>query len=193
MGADPYCKAQHATDPASESLVLNPDGTLRNVFVHVKTGLPEGQRYAAPTEPVVLDQVGCQYRPHVFGIMVGQPLKILNSDGTLHNVHSLAKNTRPFNVGMPNKGQQITKSFTGEEVMVRIRCDVHPWMECWAGVMPHPFFAVSGDGGAFELKDLPAGTYTIEAWHEKLGVQSQTVTVKTGEPVEVTFSFKAAA
>jgi len=193
MGADPYCKAQHAAAPASESLVVGAGGALRHVFVYVKAGLPAGQAYAAPSEPVVLDQVGCQYRPHVFGIMVGQPLRIQNSDGTLHNVHSLSRNTRAFNVGLPDKGQHVMRSFSAEEIMVRIKCDVHPWMECWAGVLPHPFFAVSGDGGAFAIEDVPPGTYTLEAWHEKLGAQTQSVTVETGRPVTVDFAFQAAA
>jgi hypothetical protein len=193
MDADPYCKAQHADMVTSESVVTNPDGTLRNVFVYVKSGLPAGQTYAPPTEPAVLDQHGCTYRPHVLGVMVGQPLQILNSDGTLHNIHSLAKNSRQFNLGMPTKGMQLTQKFTAEEVMVRVKCDVHPWMECWVGVMSHPFYSVSGDGGAFEIKNLPAGTYTIEAWHEKFGSQTQTVSVTAGQPAEVSFTFQPAA
>jgi plastocyanin len=190
MAADPYCKTQHAAAPMAEGLVTNPDGTLRNVFVYVKEGLPDGVRYAPPAEPVVLDQVGCQYRPHVFGIMVGQELTIVNSDGTLHNVHSLAQTNRAFNVGLPDQGMKVRKSFTSEEIMVRIKCDVHPWMECWAGVLTHPFFAVSGDGGAFTISDLPPGSYVIEAWHEQLGVKTQSVTVTAGVPVELGFTFQ---
>ena len=194
MDADPFCKAQHATTPVSESIVTNDDGTLRNVFVFVKSGLPAGQTYTPPAEPAVLDQKGCTYVPHVQGIMVGQKLQILNSDGTLHNIHSLAKNSPQFNVGMPTAGMKITQEFKGEELMVRVKCDVHPWMETWIGVLTHPFYAVSGDAGAFEIKNLPAGTYTIEAWHEKFGTQSQTVTVTDGQPVpEVSFTFQAAA
>lgn len=193
MGADPYCTAQHAAAPANESLVVNADGSLRNVFVYVKAGLPPGVRYAAPSEPVRLDQVGCQYRPHVFGILVGQPLTIRNSDGTLHNVHSLARNTKAFNIGMPDQGLEVTRTFDAEEIMVRIKCDVHPWMESWAGVLPHPFFAVSGDGGSFAIRDVPPGTYTIEAWHERLGPQTQNVTVELGTPVTLDFTFQTAA
>jgi len=193
MGADPYCKTRHATAPASESLVVNADGSLRNVFVYLKTGLAAGVRYAAPSEPVLLDQVGCQYRPHVFGILVGQPLTIRNSDGTLHNVHSLARNTKAFNIGMPDQGLEVTRTFDAEEIMVRIKCDVHPWMESWAGVLPHPFFAVSGDGGSFAIRDVPPGTYTIEAWHERLGPQTQNVTVELGTPATLDFTFQATA
>jgi Carboxypeptidase regulatory-like domain len=193
MDADPFCKTQHATAPTAESVVTNADGTLRNVFVYVKSGLPAGQTYAPPAEPAVLDQKGCTYIPHVQGVMVGQKLQILNSDGTLHNIHSLAKNSPQFNVGMPTAGMKISQEFKAEELMVRVKCDVHPWMETWIGVLNHPFFAVSGDGGAFEIKNLPAGTYTIEAWHEKFGAQTQTVTVTDGQPAEVSFTFQATA
>jgi plastocyanin len=193
MDADPYCKAQHSETVSSESVVTNSDGTLRNVFVYVKAGLPAGQTYAPPAEPAVLDQHGCTYRPHVLGIMVGQPLQILNSDGTLHNIHSLAKGSKQFNIGMPTKGMKVTQKFTAEEVMVRVKCDVHPWMECWMGVLNHPYYSVSGDGGTFELKNLPAGTYTIEAWHEKFGAQTQSVSVTAGQPVEANFTFQPSA
>jgi carboxypeptidase family protein len=193
MDADAYCKAQHEQTATSESVVTNPDGTLRNVFVYVKSGLPAGQTYAPPTEPATLDQHGCTYHPHVQGIMVGQPLTIINSDGTLHNIHSLAKNSKQFNLGMPTQGMKLTQKFTGEEVMVRVKCDVHPWMECWMGVMSHPFYSVSGAAGAFEIKNLPPGTYTIEAWHEKFGAQTQSVTVTAGQPAAVSFTFQPSA
>jgi plastocyanin len=193
MDADPYCTSSHATAPASESLVVNADGSLRNVFVYLKRGLAAGVRYAAPSEPVLLDQVGCQYRPHVFGIQVGQPLTIRNTDGTLHNVHTLSRNTKAFNIGMPEQGREVTRRFDAEEIMVRIKCDVHPWMESWAGVLAHPFFAVSGDGGAFAIRDVPPGTYTLEAWHETLGTQVKTVTVAAGAPATLDFTFQASA
>jgi hypothetical protein len=193
MDADPFCKAHHGANlPTAEGVVTNSDGTLRNVFVYVKEGLA-GKTFTAPTDPVVIDQQGCTYHPHVMGIMVGQPLKILNSDATLHNIHSLPKNSPQFNLGMPTKGMEITKKFSAEEVMVRVKCDVHPWMESWVGVLSHPYYNVTGDGGTFEIKDLPEGTYTIEAWHEKFGTQTQSVTVKAGAPAEVTFTFQAAA
>jgi len=194
MGAEQYCKTQHAANPPSEQkVVTNPDGTLRYVFVFIKEGLA-GKQFPTPTEQVVIDQRGCMYDPHVLGIMVGQPLKILNSDPLLHNIHSLAKNSPQFNIGMPIQGMDLpTKKFAAEEVMVRIKCDVHPWMESFVGVLNHPFYYVTGDGGSFELKDVPEGTYTIEAWHETFGTKTQSVTVKAGEPVEVNFTFQAAA
>jgi hypothetical protein len=121
------------------------------------------------------------YDPHVFGMQANQPLKILNSDETLHNVHSLPEKSTQFNLAMPFKGMELTKKFSKPEVMVKIKCDVHPWMAAYVGVLDHPFFAVSAADGAFQMPKLPAGTYTIEAWHEKFGTQTQTVALGEGE------------
>jgi hypothetical protein len=141
---------------------------------------------------VVFDQRNCVYHPHIFGIMTKQNLEIINSDATLHNVHATPVNSQEFNVGMPTQGMKITKSFKKPEVMVHIKCEVHPWMSAYAGVLDHPFFAVAGKGGSFELPKLPAGTYTLEAWHEKLGTQTQQVTVADGGSADVTFNFGTA-
>lgn len=192
VSSDSYCAMRHGDNPPmSETVVTNPDGTLRNVFVYVKEGVPEGAAFPIPDDPVVLDQRGCTYRPHVFGIMVGQPLTIHNSDPTLHNVRSLAKKNRPFNIGMPGENTEVTRTFTEAEVMVKIKCDVHPWMSSYCGVLDHPFYDVTGDSGTFELKDAPAGTYTIEAWHEEFGTQTRSVTVTPGQTTEVNFTFRA--
>ena len=187
MDADPACALQHKNGATTEEVVVNSNGTLKNVFVYVKEGL-QGQKFNPPTEPVVFDQKGCHYEPHVFGVMVNQPFQIVNSDGMLHNVHSLAKNSKEFNLGMPIQGMKLTQKFTAPEVMVKIKCEVHPWMNAWGGVLDHPFFAVTGDDGTFSIKDLPPGEYVIEAWHEKYGVQ--TATVKVPDTGEVNFTFK---
>lgn len=188
MDADPVCLLQHKEGATTEEVVINPNGTLKNVFVYVKQGL-EGKTFEPPKEPVIFDQKGCHYEPHVFGIMVNQPFQILNSDGTLHNVHSLPKNSKEFNLGMPIQGMKLTQKFTAPEVMVKIKCEVHPWMAAYGGVLDHPFFAVTGDDGTFTLKDLPPGEYVLEAWHEKYG--SQTATVKVPDQTGVSFTFKA--
>ncbi|MBI4000033.1 MAG: carboxypeptidase regulatory-like domain-containing protein [Candidatus Omnitrophica bacterium] len=130
-----------------------------------------------PTIPITLDQKGCQYHPHVLGVQVGQPFEMVNSDPTLHNIHSLAEKSAQFNLGMPIENMRLKKKFENPEIMVKLKCDVHPWMSAYIGVLSHPFFSVSGSDGAFEIKDLPAGEYTIEAWHEKYGTQTQKITV----------------
>jgi plastocyanin len=184
--SDPYCAEQ---GEARTAHFIVSDGGLQNVFVYVKDGLGN-LAFPVPTTPVVLDQMGCTYAPRVFGIQAGQPLEILNSDETLHNVHAMPMNNREFNRGQALKGMKHTHVFTTPEVMVPFKCDVHNWMNAWVGVVNHPFHAVSGEGGAFEIAGLPPGTYTIEAWHEKLGTQAQSVTIGASETVALSFAFK---
>jgi plastocyanin len=192
MNADPVCVREGGANATQEYFVVGDGGTLGNVFVYVKDGL--GNRtFNTPTEPAVIDQKGCRYHPHVFGIMVGQPLEIVNSDPTLHNIHALPKSNSEFNTAEPVKGMKVNHSFTAKEVMVPFKCDVHGWMNAYVGVLDHPYYAVSGQDGKFDIKTLPAGTYTIEAWHEKLGVQSQQVTLGAKEKKDITFTFKSNA
>jgi len=188
MDADPVCQQQHATVHAQEVVVNN--GGLQYVFVHVKGGL-EGQPFPTPTQPVVFDQRGCVYQPHVLGLQVNQPLQIVNSDPTLHNVNAKPKQSTSFNLAMPTKGMKITKTFAKPEVMVPVKCNVHPWMRAYIGVVAHPFFSVSGPDGAFTIAGLPAGRYTLEAWHETLGTATETVTVADGQTQSVSFTFRA--
>ena len=149
--------------------------------------------YDPPTDKPQIDQKMCRYHPHVQGMRVGQPLEILNSDPTLHNIHALPKNNSEFNNGQPIQGMKMTHTFDKPEVMVPFKCDVHGWMNAYVGVLPHPYFAVTKDDGKFELANLPPGTYTIEAWHEKLGTQTQQVTLGEKETKDVSFTFKPAA
>jgi plastocyanin len=186
--ADAKCKLAHPNGIDSDQVVVNANGTLKNVFVYAKEGVTG--KFEAPKDVVHFDQVGCAYTPKVFGIMVGQPLEILNSDDTLHNVHALPTQSQGFNLGMPIKGMKLKKTFTKPEVMVKIKCEVHPWMGAWAGVLEHPFYGVTGEEGTTTIKDLPAGEYTIEAWHEKYGTQTQKVTV-TDQDQEISFAYKA--
>ncbi len=189
LASDPACVTARPDGLKLDTVMVN-NGGLENVFVYVKDGL--GNYYfETPTTPVTLDQKGCHYSPHVFGLRTGQPLEILNSDQTLHNVNAMAQVNQAFNMGQAMQGMKSQKTFTKPEVMVRIKCDVHAWMNAYAGVLSHPYFAVTANGGAFELKDLPPGTYTIEAWHEKLGTQTQSVTLGAKETKTVGFAFKA--
>jgi plastocyanin len=188
VAAEPMCAKKHATVP-NEALVLGAGNSMANVVVKVVSGLPAGKTWPAPTTPVTMDQIGCQYVPHVLGVMVGQPFKVLNSDGVLHNVHSLPKVNRSFNMAMPPTRKEATETFTKAEGMFVVKCDVHPWMQSFVGVFDHPFFAVTGTDGKFSLANLPAGTYEIEAWHEKLGTQKSTVTVGASDTKTASFKF----
>jgi plastocyanin len=187
--ADPNCALMHPQGISSDAVIVNANGTLKNVFVYVKEGV--SGKFEAPKTSVVFDQKGCMYSPKVFGIQTGQPLEIVNSDNTLHNVHALPANSQQFNLGMPIQGMKLKKSFSKPEVMVKIKCEVHPWMGAYAGVVDHPFYGVTGDDGSAQIANLPPGQYVLEAWHEKYGTQLATVTVGAeGETQEVSFAFK---
>ena len=185
MNADPACAKKHTAPVASERLVLGPGNSMANIIVYVTKGIPAGKTYPAPTTPVTLDQVGCKYTPHAQGIMVGQPYKILNSDGILHNVHSLPKVNPQFNKPMPPTLKETSTTFTKPEPIFQIKCDVHPWMTAWIGVFTHPFYSVTKADGKFTISGLEPGTYEITAWHEVLGTQTASVTVAaTGSKVQ---------
>ena len=188
MAADPACMRANTNGMTFENYIIK-DGGLDNVFVHVKDGL-DGYSFDVPAEPVKLDQQGCRYVPHVVGVRVGQPLEISNSDETTHNVHSLPDVNREFNFAQFVKDQKNIQTFTTAEVMVPLKCDLHGWMNAYIGVVEHPYFAVTTDGGKFELKGLPPGTYTVEAWHQKAGTRTQQVTIGAKESKEATFTFK---
>lgn len=188
MGADASCQAQHSGPVGSKDVMVGAGGELANVFVYIKDF--KGT-VAAPTTPAVLDQKGCLYIPHVSAVQVGQTLEIKNSDPTLHNVHALAKVNKEFNEGQPVQGMVAKKTFDKQEVMIKFKCDVHSWMNSYMAVLPHPYYGVSGDNGSFSIANLPPGTYTVEAWHEKFGTQTQQITVGAKEAKQIAFTFKA--
>ncbi len=188
MNADPVCLKQHTKTVYGEKVVVNENATLRHVLVYVKDGL-SGRKFDAPEEKVIFDQKGCLYTPHVVGIQVGQEFVVRNSDPTLHNVHTLSKENKPFNIAQPKQGMTFTRKFETPETF-RIKCEVHTWMNAYVGVFTHPFYAVTGDDGTFEIKDLPAGEYTVEAWHEKYGAQTMKVTVGAAETATVEFTYE---
>jgi hypothetical protein len=191
MSEEPKCADKHKTPPTGEAAVVDAQGRLANVFVYVKSGLPQGAKYPTPTQPVVIDQDGCEYKPHVIGLMVGQTLEIRNSDPLLHNIKAKGTKNRGFNISQPRDGMKTSRTFNAPEVMVSLECNVHGWMQAYAGVLPHPFFAVTGTDGSFSIKGLPAGTYTIEAWHEKYGTRTANVTVAGTETKTADFTFAA--
>jgi len=190
MGADAYCKTQHTSAVTTEDIVVNSNGSLKNVYVYVKSGLD--QPAAAPGKPAVLDQRGCVYIPHVLAVQTGQEVIIRNSDGVLHNVNARPKLNRPFNIGQPVKGMETKKKFAKAEMAIPLKCDVHPWMGGYIIVQNHSFHNVTGDDGKFTIGNLPPGTYEVEAWHEKLGTAVQKVTVGANETKSLAFTFSKA-
>lgn len=187
MDADPICTKQHATEVYTNEYIIDANNMLANVFVYVKNY--SGPKIPVPKDTMVFDQRGCEYYPHVFGMRAGQPLAILNSDPTLHNVHAIPTVNSQFNLAMPKAGMRVTKMFEKPEVMLKIKCDVHSWMAAYAGVLDHPYFAVSDVAGGYTIGPLPPGTYEIEAWHEKLGTMTQTVTVGDNATGAADFTF----
>ena len=189
MDADPACAKKHSKPVPSEMLVLGSGNTMGNIMVWVSKGLPAGKTWPAPKTPVALDQKGCQYMPHVQGIMVGQAYRILNSDGILHNVHSLPK-VNPHSTGRCRRRiKETTTTFAKPEAIFQIKCDVHPWMSAYIGVFTHPFFSVTGTDGKFTISGLDPGTYEITAWHERLGTQTASVTVGANDTKTQNFKF----
>ena len=190
MDADPVCKSLNPGEVRIPKVLVNPDHTLQNVFVYIKGDVPGAPE--APKAPATLNQQGCNYHPHVLGLQTKQPLAIVNSDATLHNVHALGKKNPEFNLGMPMQNMKLEKTFFNEEVMLKFKCDVHPWMGAYVGILPHPFFSVSSEKGVFEITGLPPGEYTVEAWHETYGTQTQTVKISSAdESKDLDFSFNA--
>lgn len=180
MASDPVCEGSHAGGISRTTVIVGSGGGLKDVFVSL-TGVPD-KRYKAPKTPVVLDQRGCTYVPHVFGIMKKQDLEILNSDDTLHNIHAMPKRNKEFNLAMPLKDMKVKKSFKKDEEAILIKCDVHAWMKAYCFSMEHPYFGVSGADGnvTIDTTDLPDGTYGVTLWHETLGKSESSVTVSGG-------------
>ena len=176
MSADPVCRSLNPGTAFAERVIVNPNHTLKNVFVYIKEGLGS-QTFPVPSTPAVLDQKGCTYVPRIQGIEANQKLQIINSDPTLHNIHVFAKNSPEFNLGMPIQGMKLEKTFSNPEVMVKMKCDVHPWMTGYIGVLNHPFFAVTNAEGAFQISNVPPGEYELEAWHETYGTKKQKIVV----------------
>ena len=193
MDADPDCAKKHTKPVPSEALALGTGNTMGNILVWVSKGLPTGKTWPVPPAPVVLDQNGCVYKPHVMGIMVGQTYKILNSDGVLHNIHTLPKINPSFNKGMPPTLKEATTVFSKPEDVFHIKCDVHPWMSAYMAVFTHPFFSVTSTDGKFSISGLDAGTYEITAWHERLGTQTASITVGANDKKTQDFKFAVPA
>jgi plastocyanin len=188
LNADPKCAEMHKDSGGLERQPLHvKDGGLADVLVYVKS--PVSGSYPPPSEPVTLDQKGCDYSPHMVTMQAGQSLKIRNSDDTLHNIHPRPTANEEFNFGQAKQGMEKTRVFDKPEVMIPVGCDVHPWMRAYISVLSNPFFAVTKEDGTFEIKGLPAGEYEVEAFHGKLKSQTQKVTVKSGAATSLNFAY----
>ena len=188
MAADPSCAKQHASPVMAQEIVADAKGDLQNVIVFVSDGLGD-RTFDPPSQPAVIEQKGCMYAPHVLAVRAHQQLELVNSDPTLHNIHPLPANNREWNKAEA-PGTTAEETFAREEIAIPIKCNVHPWMRSYVAVFNHPYFAVTGKDGSFELGNLPPGTYTIKAWHEKLGMASQQVTISGNETKSLEFVFK---
>jgi hypothetical protein len=187
MGMDPMCaKLNTGKRTVQETVVASADGSLANVFVKLQGSFPSSP---VPAEPVLVDQRACIYTPRVFGARVGQILRVRNSDELHHNVHSLSARGNGFNVSQPKAGMVQEFRLKDEETMLRVTCDVHRWMTAFVGVVSHPYFGTSGGDGTFAIGNVPAGTYTIQTWHERYGALSQTVRVSAGTTSTVEFAY----
>lgn len=189
MDNAPECALLHDKPVLDEKITVNKDGALANAFVYLKQGL-EGKQFEPPAEPVVIDQKGCWFGPRVLGVQVGQTLKVTNSDPLTHNIHPMPEHNRDWNQSQAPNAEPFLRRFTHPEVMIRVKCNIHGWMHAWIGVVAHPYFAVTGADGTFQLRNVPPGNYTVEVWQEELGKQEQQIRLAATGKSEVVFQLK---
>ena len=190
MDQDPVCVSKHSAPVHVEDGEVNANNTVPNAFIYVKEGA-EKYSFPTPADAVTLDQNGCMYKPHVFGVMAGQTLNIVSSDPTTHNIHPMPTDNQQWNESQPPGAAPLEKTFARQEVMIPVKCNQHPWMRAYIGVMKTSLYAVTGDDGTYTIKGVPPGDYTIEAWTATFGTQDQKVTVAPKATETRDFTFKA--
>ena len=189
MSEEPACVEAHHGKVYDEAIEVDGRDDLANAFIYIKSGL-EGKKFSTPVQPVTIDQRGCGFHPRVIGIQTGQPLQVVNSDQVTHNIHPMAQRNREWNHSQGAGDPPIFRRFLRPEIMIPVKCNIHSWMHAYIGVLDHPYFAVSGKDGTFEIRNLPPGDYVIAAWHEKLGSQKQKITVPPSGKAETAFTFQ---
>jgi len=192
MSASSACVQANPKPVAAPTIVIGDRGALANVVVYVKSGLGN-YRFDVPQEPAILAQKNCMYEPHVVALMTGQSFEVQNNDPTMHNVHPMPQHNRQWSTSQPAGSAPLKSVLARPEFAMPVLCNVHPWMRAFVFAFDHPYFAVTPPSGTFELRNLPPGTYTIEAWQENLGVLDQTVTVGARETISISFTFKPIA
>jgi len=193
MSKDPYCAKQHENNPAKmENVVVGANGGLQYVVLFLSEGLPDSAASAVPSEQPTVDQHNCMYVPHVIAVDVNQKFKVTTSDQTTHNIHPLPNamtGNIPWNKSQPPGAPPIEATWKAPE-MISVKCNIHPWMHSWQVVVKGPY-AVTDGNGSYTLKNVPPGTYTVTAWQEDYGTQTQKVTVAGGKAASANFTFKA--
>jgi len=187
MSQDPSCKGQNMAEPIQAE-----NGDLAGAFVYVKDGLGD-RSFPVPQEPAVIDQQGCKYHPDTLGVMVGQRIEIRNDDPTTHNIHPTPKDNREWNESQGPSAAPLEKTFSRPEIMMQVKCNQHPWMKMHINVVRSPFFAVTDSQGKFEIKGLPPGDYTLAVVHDRLGEQTQKITVGPKDSKTADFTYTGAA
>jgi plastocyanin len=192
MSAEAYCMSKHPTPVKDESVVTGPGGVLANAVVYIQEDMSK-YSFTAPSDPAKIDQQGCQYHPHVVGMMAGQTLQVTNSDQTTHNIHPVPKDNKEWNMSQAPGTAPLMEVFSRPENAILVKCNVHPWMKSYMFVFKNPYFSVTGPDGKFSITNLPPGTYTIVAWQEQFGNTTGTVTIGPKESKTVDLSISAAA
>jgi plastocyanin len=190
MAAEPACAKEHTTPARTQEVLVGKKNALENVVVYL-TGDFSQFKFDQPQSPATITQKGCMYDPHVLAMETGQTFQVINADPVTHNIHPLPKDNREWNQSQPPGAAPIDQSFAHEEIAIPVKCNIHPWMKAYIAVFNHPYFAVTGEDGSFDLKNVPPGTYTLTAWHEQYGTSKQTVTIAPKESKTIQINFQA--